>query len=282
MLIIQDENQLLQFIPNVVETVEGETPLFDKLRPQLELTEQWLAQTIIGENFMEDIASGEDTMVWRASATVIACEAFRRSVPSLDLILTANGFGIVSNSNVAPASKERIERLIASLGDQRDKAISILLDRLCQMEIWRQNERGQWLISSFFMRPVEDTAAAKPALKNDDRWEAFLELREKAQPIEQAIAENWLGQTLTARLRATLATNPNGPSDIATLARTVRQLIVNELISCKRPVKNLDRLVNYIRNNASLYPEWQSDPVAELFEEKWRFENKKESPGYFF
>ena len=203
-------------------------------------------------------------------------------MPSLDLILTANGFGVVSNSNVAPASKERIERLMASLDSQRDKAMTALLDMLKQDSTWLQSAQGQWLTSSFFMRPVEDTADAKLALKNDDRWEAFLELREKALPVEQAIAENWLGQTLTARLRATLATTPNSPSDTATLARTVRQLIINELISNKRPVKNLDRLVNYIRNNASLYPEWQSDPVAELFEDKWRFQNNKESAGYFF
>lgn len=36
-------------------------------------------------------------------------------VPSLDLVLTPNGFGIVSNQNVAPASRDRVARLIASL-----------------------------------------------------------------------------------------------------------------------------------------------------------------------
>lgn len=282
MIIITSNTQLLQLIPNVVETVEGEKPLFDKLSTQLAITEQWLSDTLLGDDMANSIAANPASQGWLLAATVIANEAFRRSVPSLDLILTANGFGVVSNSNVAPASKERIERLMASLGDQRDKAMTALLDMLKQDSTWLQSAQGQWLTSSFFMRPVEDTAAAKLALKNDDRWEAFLELREKALPVEQAIAENWLGQTLTARLRATLATTPNSPSDTATLARTVRQLIINELISCKRPVKNLDRLVNYIRNNASLYPEWQSDPVAELFEEKWRFQNKKESAGYFF
>ena len=79
-----------------------------------------------------------------------------------------------------------------------------------------------------------------------------------------------------------LASDPHGTSDVVALARTVRQLVIDELLSGKRPVKNLDRCVNYIRNNSTLYPEWQSDPVAELFEEKWRFQNKKEAAGYFF
>lgn len=281
MTIITDNSTLLQFIPNVVETVEGETPLFNKIRPQLEITEQWIKDTIIGEQFMEDVANGEGSELWTATATAIACDAFRRSVPSLDLILTANGFGVVSNNNVAPASKERIERLMASLDNQRIKAISTMIGLLAKLSQWLTTDRGHWLTSSFFTSP-DDARLAKAALKNEDGWEAFIELREKAAPIEQAISEKWLGQALTARLRATLATDRSGSSDVVTLAKTVRQLVIDEIISNRRPVKNLDRLVNYIRNNSTLYPEWQSDPVAELFEDKWRFQNKKEAAGYFF
>lgn len=275
MISITDNDTLLQYIPNVVETVEGETPLFDKIRPQLEITEQWLHDTIVGDTLIDE---DKNKMV----CTIIACEAFRRSVPSLDLILTPNGFGVVSNNNVAPASKERVERLMASLGDLRDKAITALLNVLRQDSDWLQSAQGQWLASSFFVLPDEDTTAASAAVRTDDKWEGFLMLREKARPIEQAIAKNWLGQALTARLRATLASDPYGKSDIVALARTVRQLVIDELLSGKRPVKNLDRCVNYIRNNSTLYPEWQSDPVAELFDDKWRFQNKKEAAGYFF
>lgn len=275
MIAITDNDTLLQYIPNVVETVEGETPLFDKIRPQLEITEQWLHDTIVGDTLIDE---EKNKMV----CTIIACEAFRRSVPSLDLILTPNGFGIVSNNNVAPASKERVERLIASLGGLRDKAITALLNVLRQDSDWLQSAQGQWLASSFFVLPDEDTTAASAAVRTDDKWEGFLMLREKARPIEQAIAEKWLGQALTARLRATLASDPHGTSDVVALARTVRQLVIDELLSGKRPVKNLDRCVNYIRNNSTLYPEWQSDPVAELFDDKWRFQNKKEAAGYFF
>ena len=37
------------------------------------------------------------------------------AIPSLDLVLTTNGFGIVSNQNVVPASRERVDALISSL-----------------------------------------------------------------------------------------------------------------------------------------------------------------------
>ena len=274
MIAIIDNDTLLQYIPNVVETVEGETPLLDKIRPQLEITEQWLHDTIVG-----DIPIDEDKN--KMVCTIIACEAFRRSVPSLDLILTPNGFGIVSNSNVAPASKERVERLIASLAEQRDKALGALFNNLRRDDAWIGSAQGKWLASSFFSS-YENDPIPQNCMESGDRWQGWLQLRQKAVPIEQAYSERWLGQAVTARLRLALAKTPNGTTDEITLAEAVRTTILEEVCSGRRLTYRLDRCVNYIRNNSTLYPEWQSDPVAELFEEKWRFQNKKEAAGYFF
>lgn len=274
MIAIIDNDTLLQYIPNVVETVEGETPLLDKIRPQLEITEQWLHDTIVG-----DIPIDEEKN--KMVCTIIACEAFRRSVPSLDLILTPNGFGIVSNNNVAPASKERIERLIASLAEQRDKALGALFNDLRKDDAWIGSAQGQWLASSFFSS-YENDPIPQNCMESGDRWQGWLQLRQKAVPIEQAYSERWLGQAVTVRLRLALAKTPNGTADEIALAESVRSTILEEVCSGRRLVYRLDRCVNYIRNNSTLYPEWQSDPVAELFDDKWRFQNKKEAAGYFF
>lgn len=274
MISILNNDELLQYITNVVETVDGETPLYNKILPQLEITEQWLHDSIVG-----DIPINGDRQ--KMAATVIACEAFRRSVPSLDLILTPNGFGVVSNANVAPASKERVERLIASLAEQRDKALGALLNDLAKDNKWMATERGQWLASSFFSSYSDDPVPLN-CMESGDRWQGWLLLRQKARPIEQAYSERWFGQELTARLRHTLATSPHGATDVVALASTIRTIILDEICSGRRMFHRLDRCVNYIRDNAELYPEWQTDKVAELFEDKWRFKNKKNSPGYFF
>lgn len=274
MIAIIDNDTLLQYIPNVVETVEDETPLFDKIRPQLEITEQWLHDTIVG-----DIPIDEEKN--KMVCTIIACEAFRRSVPSLDLILTPNGFGIVSNNNVAPASKERVERLIASLAEQRDKALGALFNDLRRDDAWIGSAQGKWLASSFFSS-YENDPIPQNCMESGDRWQGWLHLRQKAVPIEQAYSERWLGKAVTARLRLALAKTPNGTTDEIALAEAVRTTILEEICSGRRLFARLDRCVNYIRNNSTLYPEWQSDPVAELFEDKWRFKNEKKSPGYFF
>lgn len=48
MTLIQNENELRQYIPNAFTTVKGETPLLQKLAPYLESAELWLKQYFTG------------------------------------------------------------------------------------------------------------------------------------------------------------------------------------------------------------------------------------------
>ncbi|WP_071122138.1 DUF6712 family protein [Prevotellamassilia timonensis] len=48
-LLIPDNNVLLQFVPNVLKSVQGETLLFDKIAPHLEVAEAWLTTTFLSE-----------------------------------------------------------------------------------------------------------------------------------------------------------------------------------------------------------------------------------------
>ena len=40
---------------------------------------------------------------------LVVADALRRAIPSLDIVLTPNGFGVVSTQNLAPASKPRVD-----------------------------------------------------------------------------------------------------------------------------------------------------------------------------
>ena len=55
---------------------------------------------------------------------LVIAEALLRAIPSLDIVLTPNGFGIVSTNNITPASKPRIDRLIGSMLSHRDDCIA--------------------------------------------------------------------------------------------------------------------------------------------------------------
>lgn len=85
---------------------------------------KWLIDNFCPREIFDDIADRPDPSTAKVTmARIVAFDAFRSAIPHLDIILTPNGFGIVNNSNIAPASKKRVERLINSLLDNRDNEI---------------------------------------------------------------------------------------------------------------------------------------------------------------
>lgn len=114
----------MSLLPNTVTTVKGEALLFDKMTPFLSTTEKWMEDNFTSEEVLSAIADLEASHTTRMLAYQIAAyDAFHRAIPHLDVILTPNGFGIVSNSNIAPSSRERVERLMASLLEHRDRLL---------------------------------------------------------------------------------------------------------------------------------------------------------------
>ena len=47
-MIIDSNSTLLMFFSNVLDTAEGERDLFDKLSPELQVSEQWIQDTFTG------------------------------------------------------------------------------------------------------------------------------------------------------------------------------------------------------------------------------------------
>ena len=111
MQLITSDEQLRMLIPHVFATVEGEPTLFEILYPFLDTAEQWAIDTFISEEVFPQLTESEVAPLTK----LVAYHAYMSAVPSLDLVLTSNGFGIVSNQNVVPASRERVDALITSL-----------------------------------------------------------------------------------------------------------------------------------------------------------------------
>ena len=107
-------------------------------------------------------------------ARIVAFDAFRSAIPHLDIILTPNGFGIVNNSNIAPASKERVERLINSLLDNRDNEIESMLSMLPKETGWTSSDQGRFFASTMF--PNIDVTTRLPKV-SCGRWEQYLTVR---------------------------------------------------------------------------------------------------------
>ena len=190
MRLITSNEQLNALLPNIQVTVTGETPLIDKLSPFLATTEKWLSDVFTSQPVFDTICQLAEGDALRVATTqAVVYEAFRRAVPHLDIILTPNGFGIVSNTNIAPASKERINRLLDALLDNRDAALLQVLSLLPAESGWIGTKQAQFFAATMF--PNMEVTLRLPSSPfggkegGPGRWMLYLALREKAIGIEQ-------------------------------------------------------------------------------------------------
>lgn len=280
--LITSDEQLRRYLPNAFATAQGEPPFFDKVLPWLETAEWWLFQQFIGDTFEPSLlAMGENEPVRLTATCVVAHEAMLRAVPSLDLVLTPNGFGIVSNQNVAPASRERVSRLIASLETSRDNAIEQLITYLFRETEWYDSPTRHWFTATLF--PNLDLANLCGFIEH--RWANYLGLRSNAITIETEIANDYVSPEQLAVFRNevfcmdfefSLQTSQH-----TSVLQQLRSIIVRMLRGEPTPIQSLRDIVDFMRKNEEQFAEFRHSDTYRLYEPPI-FENKKKSHGYFF
>ena len=275
--LINNDDTLRQFLPNVFATVKGEVSLFDKVKVDIDLAENWVIETFTSSKTFNTICGYvEDNPIRIITAKLVASEALRRAIPSLDLVLTPNGFGVVSNQNIAPASKERVDRLIGSLADYRDDCIANLLPALVGASQWLASSQASFFSETLF----PDLAITEQVKGTGSKWERYLSLRPKILDIEASLAEEFFSPELMARLRNEVLRRTHS-ADLARVINAIRGQVVDLLNGGPIRMRDMIDVVNHIRCNPDLFPEWHDSETAKLYAPPI-FKNKKEAKGYFF
>lgn len=275
--LITNDDTLRQYLPNVFATVKGEVSLFDKVKVDINLAENWVIETFVSTNTFNTICGyAEDNPIKIITAKLIATEALSWAIPSLDLVLTPNGFGVVSTQNIAPASKERVNRLIGSLADYRDECIGNILPAL--------GGESQWLTSSqalFFGETLfPDLAITDQVKGTGSKWERYLALRPKILDIEALLAEEFFSPELMVRLRNEVLRKTH-TADLARVINAIRGQVVDLLNGGLIRMRDMIDVVNHIRCYPDLFPEWHASETAKLFSPPI-FTNLKTNKGYWF
>lgn len=206
---------------------------------------------------------------------IVATDAFIRAIPSLDLVLTPNGFGIVSNNTVAPASKDYVDRLLLSLAQNRDFAIDNLLHEVLQVQSWRATQQGQYFLATLYQSPL----AFPQTLHKGKAWEYFEQVHAPLVLIEQELAEHYISCEVFARLRK--SASKNSTSDESNIIVPLQAIELDLLQGKPLPYKQLTMLVDYIRQRPDVFPEWKTSTTAKLYKPQ-AFENNKSSSRYWF
>ena len=278
MKLITTDAQLRAHIPNIIASVKGETPLIERLSLFLDLAEDWVRTTFTSESTFNTICGYTDSNEIKIICSrLVVADALRRAIPSLDIVLTPNGFGVVSTQNLAPASKPRVDRLVGSMLAHRDDCIAALLPELVGASKWLTSPQADFFGSTLFpdLGIVDAVGGA-----TGSKWEKYLELRPQVIDLEASLAEEWLSPGLMSALRS-----ENLRGDLtekrSVIVRQVKAQILGYLKSGSFSSRRLTDIVNRIRENEDDFPEWHQSETAKLFAPPV-FRNEKKAKGYWF
>lgn len=282
MKLITTDEQLRLLIPNVLATVEGEPTLIEKLYPYLETAEQWAIDTFVPETIFDEIAEadslGANERFRFPLEKLVVCHAYMTAIPSLDLVLTPNGFGIVSNQNVVPASRERVDALINSFESQRDAAIEALIYRLSSRTDWQESAPSRYFASTMF--PFLNLCR-RLAIR-EHLWDSYQQLHERLIKIENVLADTYFSQEQMEVFRTLVITQGRTAKQLeGQVIRSLQSYELQLLTDIQVHPQCYYDLVNIIREHEEVFPAWHSSTVAELYKPKI-FENKKKSSAYWF
>lgn len=278
MKLITTDAQLRAHIPNIIASVKGETPFIERVAHFLDLAEDWVRTTFTSESTFNTICGYTDSNEIKIICSrLVVADALRRAIPSLDIVLTPNGFGVVSTQNLAPASKPRVDRLVGSMLSHRDDCIAALLPELVGASKWLTSPQADFFGSTLFpdLGIVDAVGGA-----TGSKWEKYLELRPQVIDLEASLAEEWLSPGLMSALRS-----ENLRGDLtekrSVIVRQVKAQILGYLKSGSFSSRRLADIVNRIRENKDDFPEWHRSETAKLFAPPV-FRNEKKAKGYWF
>lgn len=276
--LITTDAQLRSHLPNIIASVKGETPFIERLALFLDLAEDWVRTTFTSETTFNTICGYTDSNPLKVlTSRLVVADALRRAIPSLDIVLSPNGFAVVNTSNLAPASKPRVDRLIGSMLSHRDDCIAALLPGLVGASKWLTSSQADFFGATLFpdLRIVDSVGGA-----TGSKWDRYLELRSQVIDLEASLAEEWLSPELMSALRSETLRG-DLPVKRHEIVRQVKAQVVGYLRGGSFNSRRLADIVNYIRQNAESFEEWHKSETAKLFAPPV-FRNEKKASGYFF
>lgn len=210
---------------------------------------------------------------------LVCIDAFVRTCRSLDLVLTATGFGIVSTESTAPASKSRVDALIEELSLQELDLIDEMIQELMKVEGWGQTEQAQMRVPTFFYRPGQMRLTTLKM--TTDNWYKASGLASTASAIlRDEISDEYMDELLLKT-----RTGTQGNADIIVIQKCLAFMadFISMYDICDgvpNPVL-LRQVVHQLESYPDSYPTYTSSTLYARRHAE-RYKNKKEDPTFFF
>lgn len=260
---------------------------FDDLKTYVKSAENWLKLEVIGNKLFLTLKSSLESSTGEADDTllslcrnIVANHAYWDAIPFLDLVHSPNGFGVVQNNNLVPASKERVAALRTQCIVRRDNEVESLLDYLEATPKYHED----WKSSSTFSILSDCLITTAKELSIYAEWEGtrkdFLKLRptliqltiSKIQPI---ISRDYVNELIEMQ-------RENGvDGDDMVVISLLKQVLGSLIIGNNEAAKQaLEDAVNYMDGSKDSFPSYfESKEFAAR--SAANYENTKDNPIFF-
>jgi hypothetical protein len=223
----------------------------------------------------EVIEAGSDTLKYMVTRW-ICLDAFYHAIPQLDLVLTPTGFGVVSNQNVAPASRDRVAALQENIRDGRDDALDNIIILLLGNEAWADSMRASLLVPSviYVAGQLQDFAGME-----GHRTE-LMAMRPKINEAEQRIKDVCSSEQFEKMLDHIRHDSLSTPewNLVHSMQRAIGYYLNNLWAGFER---ELQYIGNYLEDNLMEFQDYANSKTYKVkhFE---NYENQREDSTYFF
>lgn len=256
---------------------ERNTSVYNRLKLQFVAAYAMMIRTLVSPQCESELDTNE--RLKGLVVPLVCIDAFVRTCRSLDLVLTATGFGIVSTESTAPASKSRVDALIEQLSLQELDLIDEMIQELMKVDGWGLTEQAQRRVPTFFYRPQQ---MSQTTLKlTTDNWHTAQGRAVTASALlRNEISDEYMDELLLKLRTATLEN-----ADIIIVQKCCRFMadfistyegnggIPNELM--------LRQVVHQLECYGDSYPTYTSSTLYARRHAQ-RYQNKKEDPSFFF
>lgn len=286
-MIITSQEQFYKYVPTALDP-DGTN--FQNMHTYLRDAEQWLSTDILGAPLYQYLEHAIKTgscdhssipYIINSVEQIISLQAYAVAIPFLDLIQTPNGFAIVNNANLSPASRERIERLIQSATDTVHSTVDHLLTQVVTtpvaFDLFKTGATFIPLTDTFFLCASELRASCGDHTATRSTLTRLKPLIYEAQntlqryistEYQQELLNHWRNQTL----------NPREAEILPLIRQFIGHYINQKPNHCQSTGETLS---NYIERYPDDFPTYFSS-VHYRLKTAQHYTNKPDDTTFFF
>ncbi len=258
----------------VFSATSSSAEIYDMIGSALYDAMGYLERNVIGSAVYNSLET--DSLLLTNCEKFVCLMAYKNAIPSLDLVLTATGFGVVSNQSVAPASAERVQKLIAAIDSSLSDCEDNIYDLLRGDARWSYTKIAQEIFCTPFWKASILRKVGYPSADRNILRQKMAQILPAQAHIKQIISAEFYSELLSA-LRLNVETELQDIT-IKFIQVAIACIIENDARAFELQIKSLLR---FLDSQIDEFPTYMAS-TAYAANHFTHYQNEKEDSCFFW